>query len=122
MKNLIVLLTLILSSFIYAQGPVNDDIQVNDVKFKGMDVSMTFNYEEELNDFDVKELEEVFEKSSAEEKLSFKLKYEDPNSIFDGKAKRSFSYKVEGSSDDLDKFLTSINHIKKMALKVLKDK
>ncbi len=114
MKTLLLIISLAFSTFMYGQdSKKSENLNLNNLK-----ISVTLETFEELKEFDVEELREVFSEVEKDEKIEFSLKYIFPKTPNNNENEKSISYKLEGNSSEIEKFVNSINQIQKVAVRV----
>lgn len=114
MKTLLFIISLAFTTFMNAQDSIKTEpLNLNDLK-----ISVTLETFEELKEFDVEELREIFSEVKKDMKIEFSLKYTFPKTLNSTENEKSISYKLEGNSSEIEKFVNSINQIQKVAVRV----
>lgn len=114
MKSSLFIICLAFATFMNAQDSIKtESLNLNDLK-----ISVTLENFEELKKFDVEEFREVFSEVKKDKKIEFSLKYIYPKTVNSTEKEKSISYKLEGNSSEIEKFVNGINQIQKVAVRV----
>lgn len=114
MKLVFTILSLLLTTIGFSQSESN--LKVNDLS-----VSVTVDSVEEVEStFKVEDIKELLKESVDVEEMSFEIICK--GKMMSNGKKSTLSYKVHGSSDDVNGFLKSIKKMKKAAIKYYQNK
>lgn len=122
MKNLILPLALLVGIIGFGQSKSSEELQVRkEIRTERVDVVVSVDSVEELEStLTLEDIKSVFELTSEDKKVSFKLVC-NGEPMSNGE-KSSMSYKIEGSSSDEDEFLRRVEAIRKAAIKYYQNK
>jgi hypothetical protein len=122
MKNLILPLVLLIGVAGFSQTKSFEELEVKkEVRAERVDVVVEVDSLEELEStFSVEDVKSVFELTSEDKDVSFKLVCN--GEVMSNGKKSHMSYKVDGSSSDQDVFLKRIEFIRDAAIKYYKNK
>lgn len=122
MKNLIICLSLLLTTVAFSQTKSANDMVVKETtKIENVAVSIEVDSAEDIeSNFKIDDIKEILDASSENETVSFKIIC-NGDKMFNGK-KSSMSYKVEGNSNNKTSFIKSVEKIRNSAIKYYKNK
>lgn len=122
MKNLILPLVLLIGVVGFSQAKSFEELEVKkEVRAERVDVVVEVDSLEELESiFTVEDVKSVFELTSEDKEVSFKLVCN--GELMSNGKKSNMSYKIKGSSSDQEDFLERVDVIRKAAIKYYKNK
>ncbi|WP_370392305.1 hypothetical protein [uncultured Winogradskyella sp.] len=122
MKNLILPLVLLIGIAGFSQTKSFEELEVKkEVRAERVDVVVEVDSLEELEStFTVEDVKSVFELTSEDKDVSFKLVCN--GEVMSNGKKSHMSYKIEGTSSDQEDFLERIDVIRKAAINYYKNK
>lgn len=122
MKNLILPLVLLIGVVGFSQAKSLKELDVKkEVRAERVDVVVEVDSLEELESiFTVEDVKSVFELTSEDKEVSFKLVCN--GELMSNGKKSNMSYKIKGSSSDQEDFLERVDVIRKAAIKYYKNK
>jgi hypothetical protein len=121
-KNLITSLALLITISGFSQSKLMNGMVVKETtRVENVSVEVTVDSAEEIEStFKVEDIKDILESSNDNETLSFKITC-NGDKMSNGN-KSSLSYKIEGSSNDLESFLMGIEKIRTSAINYYSNK
>ena len=121
-KNLIISLALLITLSSFSQSKLMNGMVVKETtRVENVSVEVTVDSAEEIEStFKVEDIKEILNSSNDNETLSFKITC-NGDKMSNG-VKSKVSYKIEGSSNDLESFLIGIEKIRTAAINYYNNK